>query len=116
MISKTSSNRSRISEKMFNEATELASLEVELAFADRKGIDKIERILLEEKVAKKRAVLGVYEKWSSCKKEQPTTSNNSLSSIPAPESRLVSSNHPTPPTEPKPSLLRRSPRVSSTYY
>ena len=61
----SSSSSSKASEKLLKESAELATLEVELAFADRKGISESERVILEEKIAKKKALLGVYQNWNS---------------------------------------------------
>ncbi|XP_066928731.1 uncharacterized protein [Clytia hemisphaerica] len=48
---------------MLKTAADVATLEVELAFADKKGISEMDKTLLEEKFAKKKALLNVYENW-----------------------------------------------------
>lgn len=50
------SSTSRISRNsLIDEEAELAVLEVELTFAEKKGLSEEKRVILEEKVAKKRA-------------------------------------------------------------
>ena len=108
----TSSSISTASQKMLKEATELAGLEVELAFADRKGISENDRIQLEENIAKKRAVLGVYENWQSkVTRDEIDSDKNSISfeSSFSVETKFPKTEPPKPmpvsPSENKPVLL-----------
>ena len=103
----SSSSSSSTKSRFLNEATDLAALEVELEFAKRKGLSENEIILLEEKIAKKKAVLNVYESWSSKnfyveENLDPVKpfSSTPFSSAPQKPSQKVTF-LPTPPSTPK---------------
>ena len=107
-----SSSSSKASEKLLKESAELATLEVELAFADRKGISESERVILEEKIAKKKALLGVYQNWNSdLSLSEVASSKISVTSAikrkPLPKSESTRLKFlPTPPSRPKTRAVR----------
>ncbi|XP_066913533.1 uncharacterized protein [Clytia hemisphaerica] len=117
-----SSKRNSPEEKMLENATQLASLEVELAFAEREGVSEKDRLLLEKEVAKKRAISDIFENWTLGnsnfeKKAESTRKSIPISSkqISRPESSHGSVNFlPAPPSKPRTRSVRRVSKFQTT--
>ena len=126
----SSSKTSSTEEKMLENATQLASLEVELAFAEREGMKEKDRLLLEKEIAKKKAILGVFENWTSrnsfVQERVESTRKSAVSSEASKPSsqnlkaESVSSQGsvnflPTPPSKPRTSSSKSFRRVHSNF-
>ncbi|XP_066918134.1 uncharacterized protein [Clytia hemisphaerica] len=119
-----SSKRTSPEEKMLENATQLASLEVELAFAEREGVSEKDRLLLEKEVAKKRAISDIFENWTFGNSNFEIKAESTRKSIPISSEQIsrpesVSSPGsvnflPAPPSKPRTRSVRRVSKFQTT--